>query len=167
MLLTTTSLIKPNALCLVKLGVPNELQCTEALSYTDWYAHSNATALTVNNITNTLNGIAWSTIGWGILDLPESKYEQIEKQFSSDEERVSAGVREWLLQDPLASWRKLINELYVMKDTKYNTLADSILHYAEELTGMYMIMIMIHTILHHMMHAMEIAQDRQCAYTCT
>ena len=30
--------------------------------------------------------------------------------------------------------------------------ADSILHYAEELTGMYMIMIMIHTTLHHMMH---------------
>ena len=30
--------------------------------------------------------------------------------------------------------------------------ADSILHYAEELTGMYMIMIMIHTTLHHIMH---------------
>jgi hypothetical protein len=63
---------------------------------------------------------------------------------------VRAGVREWLLRDPLASWRRIINQIY----WEYYEIerADSILHYAEELTGMYMIMIKIHTTLHHMMH---------------
>jgi hypothetical protein len=63
---------------------------------------------------------------------------------------VRAGVREWLLRDPLASWRRIIDQLYIIRDKAER--ADSILHYAEELTGMYMIMIMIHTTLHHMMH---------------
>ena len=58
-------------------------------------------------------------------------------------------MREWLLRDPLASWRRLIDMLY-----HYNKAerANSILHYAEELIGMYMIMIMIHITLHHIMH---------------
>ena len=58
-------------------------------------------------------------------------------------------MREWLLRDPLASWRRLINQIYIYDKVER---AGSILHYAEELTGMYMIMIMIHTTLHHMMH---------------
>ena len=58
-------------------------------------------------------------------------------------------MREWLLRDPLASWRRLIDQLYVWGEAERT---DSILHYTEELTGMYMTMIMIHTALHHMMH---------------
>ena len=58
-------------------------------------------------------------------------------------------MREWLLRDPLASWRRLIHQLY---DNYKAERADGILHYAEELTGMYMIMIMIHTTIHYMMH---------------
>ena len=81
--------------------------------------------------------------------LPNSKYSEITEQFSSDDDRVRAGVREWLLRDPLASWRRVIDMLYISGEAER---ADSILHYAEELTGMYMIMIMIHTTLHHMMH---------------
>ena len=100
--------------------------------------HFNATALTVNNITNTLTGLSWGRIGWDILRLPDSKFEEIDKQFSSDEERVEAAVREWLLRDPLASWRRLIDQLYFCGRLDQ---ADSILHYAEELTGMYMIII--------------------------
>ena len=88
------------------------------------------TALTVDNITNTLDGIRWGTIVQYILRLPDSKYNEITEQFCSDDDRVRAGVREWLLRDPLASWRRLIDHLY------------RILHYIEELTGMYMIMIM-------------------------
>ena len=71
------------------------------------------------------------------------------KQFSSDDDRTRGAVREWLLRDPLASWRRLIEHLYFRNEAER---ADNILHYAEELTGMYMIMIMIHTTLHHMMH---------------
>ena len=88
-------------------------------------------------------------IGEYILGLPYSKYKEIERQFSSNEERISVAVREWLLRDPLASWRRLIDQLY---DWDVEDRADSILHYTEELTGMYMRMIMIHTTLHHMMH---------------
>ena len=100
--------------------------------------HFNATALTVTNITNTLAGLDWWIICPNILDLPSSKCDEIEKQFSSDEERVEAAVREWLLRDPLASWRRLIDQLYVYGEFDR---ADSILHYAEELTGMYVIII--------------------------
>ena len=57
-------------------------------------------------------------------------------QFSSDDDRVRAGVREWLLRDPLASWRRIIDQLYIHNEAER---ADGILHYAEELTGMYMI----------------------------
>ena len=49
---------------------------------------------------------------------------------------MSAAVREWLLRDPLASWRRIIDQLY---NWNKGDQADSILHYAEELTGMYMI----------------------------
>ena len=94
----------------------------------------NATALTVTNITNTLAGLNWWTIGRNILRFPDSKCDEIEKQFSSYEERVEAAVREWLLRDPLASWRRLIHKLYWRHKSDR---ADSILHYAEELTGMY------------------------------
>ena len=107
--------------------------------------HFNATALTVNNITNTLAGVGagWRRICLGILGLPDSKFHEIEKQFSSDEERVEAAVREWLLRDPLASWRRLIDRLYWENEFDQ---ADSILHYAEELTGMYVIIkFMIHS----------------------
>ena len=41
-------------------------------------------------------------------------------------------MREWLLRDPLASWRRIIDKLY---GWGYVTLEDSIVHYAEELTG--------------------------------
>ena len=122
-----------------------------ALSYTDWCVHSNATALTVDNITSTLNGIDWRTIGERILHLSDSKYGEIIEQFSSADDRVRAAVREWLRRDPLASWRRLIDQLYFWTSSEAERI-DSILHYAEELTGMYMIMIMIHTTLHHMMH---------------
>ena len=99
--------------------------------------HFNATALTITNITNTL-GLDWWTIGFHILRLPDSKRDEIEKQFSSDEERVEAAVRKWLLRDFLASWRRLIDQLY--DDHKFDR-ADSILHYAEKLTGMYVIIV--------------------------
>ena len=48
-------------------------------------------------------------------------------------------MREWLLRDPLASWRRLVDQLYDEGFNEYQSEADSILHYAEELTGMYMI----------------------------
>ena len=95
----------------------------------------NAAALTVSNITSTLAG-GWSTsdIGKFTLHLPVSKCDEISSQCSTDEERTAALVREWLLRDPLASWRRIIDNLY---NWRYDTQGDSIVHYAEELTGKY------------------------------
>jgi hypothetical protein len=57
-------------------------------------------------------------------------------QCSTDEERTAALVREWLLRDPLATWRRIIHELLDYDvSTKEHSLGDSIVHYAEELTG--------------------------------
>ena len=103
----------------------------------------------MDNITTVLRGVDWGRVGRYILRLPNSKRDEITKQFSSDDDRVRTGVREWLLRDPIASWRRLIEQLYTYRKAER---ADSIVHYAEELTGMYMIMIMNHTTLHHMMH---------------
>ena len=103
----------------------------------------------MDNITTVLRGIDWWRVGRDILYLPDSKYNEITRQFSSNDDRVRAGVREWLLCDPIASWRRLVDRLYEWYESER---ADSIVHYAEELTGMYTIMIMIHTTLHHMMH---------------
>ena len=72
-----------------------------------------------------------------ILGLPGSKCDEIYSQYSTEEERARAVVREWLLRDPLASWRRIIDELYHCGETKYDILGDSILHYAEDLIGMY------------------------------
>ena len=97
--------------------------------------------LTVDNITNALAGIDWGKIDQDILRLPNSKYDEITKQYSSGDDRLRAGVREWLLRDPLASWRRVIDRLYLEDEGER---ADSVAHYAEELTG---ILIMIHTTL--------------------
>ena len=80
--------------------------------------------------------MGWGRIGRYILCLPDSKYDEITKQFSSDDDRTRTAVREWLLRDPLASWRRLIHQLYYWNEEAER--ADSILHYAEELTGMCM-----------------------------
>ena len=116
-----------------------------------------ATALTVDNITGALKGIGWGTIGQYIFHLPNSKHREIAQQFSSADDRVRVGAMEWLLRDPLASWRRLIHQLYAWDVAEQ---ADSILHYTEELTGMCMIKIMIYIALHHMI-CIENAQGRK------
>ena len=104
---------------------------------------STTTALTISNITTTLAGIDWRDIGELILDLPRSKCDEISSQCSTDEERVGALVREWMLRDPLASWRRICDQIYnaLYIDDVHVHVADRILHYAEELSGMYCIIV--------------------------
>lgn len=94
--------------------------------------HSNATALTVNNIIKALQGLHWRTLG-RILWVPYSKRNEISQENPTNEQRKEAVVRYWLLRDPLASWRRI---LYQLDWNGEHGQADTIRHYAEELTGM-------------------------------
>ena len=77
----------------------------------------------------------WGEGGLGrYLFVPESKREEIRQKFPDEMEQKKQLITYWINTDPLASWRRLIWALDLMKDT---TTADSIRSYAEPLTGMY------------------------------
>ena len=69
----------------------------------------------------------------GVLNIPGNKRDQMEQDYPNVEKRIQATVRFWLLTDPLASWRRIIQQLD--RWDKHDS-ADRIRHYSEELTGM-------------------------------
>ena len=88
--------------------------------------------LTVDNVRKALHGIHWSGVGV-MLYIPSSKLSEIEGEYHSDEEREVAVIRYWILRDPYASWRRIIDRL------EWNERLDHAIrihHYSEELTGM-------------------------------
>ena len=88
--------------------------------------------LTVDNVRKALHGINWHEVG-RMLWIPNSKLSEIEGEYRSDEEREVAVIRYWILRDPFASWRRIIERLeYKGKHDHAITLY----HYSEELTGM-------------------------------
>ena len=102
-----------------------------------------ATALTPDNVLKELKELNWMTLCNtsfpfddefpGILDLPGSEGERIERMYVSEEERKSAGVLWWVDHHPLASWRLLITQLDWQEK---HSLANRIHQYAEKVTGM-------------------------------
>ena len=68
-----------------------------------------------------------------MLLIPDSKLSEIEGEHPSDEEREVAVIRYWILRDPFASWRRIIERL--KRNWKHDH-ANRIYHYSEELTGM-------------------------------
>ena len=88
--------------------------------------------LTVDNVRKALHGIPWHKVGIWLL-IPDSKLSEIEGEYRSDEEREVAVIRYWILRDPFASWRKIIQQL---EDGRKHDHAIRIHHYSEELTGM-------------------------------
>ena len=102
-----------------------------------------ATALTPDNVINELKEVNWKTlcdtrfsVGGtfrGVLELPKSKVQRIEKMYVLEEERKSAGVLWWVDHHPLASWRLLITRLDAVRQ---HSLANRIHQYAEKVTGM-------------------------------
>ena len=68
-----------------------------------------------------------------MLYIPESKLSEIEGEYCSDEEREVAVIRYWILRDPFASWRRIIEQLEEWDEHDH---AIRIHHYSEELTGM-------------------------------
>ena len=66
------------------------------------------------------------------LFIPRSKREEIRQKFPDEMEQKKQLISYWINTDPLASWRRVILALDLMKQTK---MADSIRSYAEPLTG--------------------------------
>ena len=104
-----------------------------------------ATALTPDNVLNELNELNWKMLcdtskhgsstdtSRGVLDLPVSEGQRIERMYTSEEERKTAGVSWWVDHHPYAAYRLLITRL----DTyRIHSLANRIHQHAEKVTGM-------------------------------
>ena len=66
------------------------------------------------------------------LFIPQSKQDEIRRNFPDEMEQKRQAISYWINTDPLASWRRLITALDWMEETK---VADSIRSNAEPLTG--------------------------------
>ena len=75
-----------------------------------------------------------------VLGVPPSKLGELKAAHHSTDRQEAAVVRYWLLQDPLACWRRIIYQLdewaFYSGCGHYSDIADRICHYAVELTGM-------------------------------
>ena len=69
-----------------------------------------------------------------VLHIPINKRAELNQEYPNVEQRIEATVRFWLLTDPLASWRRIIERL---DNWGRHVSADQIRHYAEELIGMF------------------------------
>ena len=75
----------------------------------------------------------WEGLGLGYwLSIPQSKMTEIKQNFPNTIDQKKQFIYYWMKNDPLATWRRLINALYGIRETK---LADSIRSNAEPLTG--------------------------------
>ena len=66
------------------------------------------------------------------LALPDSKRDEIKRQFSSVPQQVKAYINYFMEHDPEASWREVIITLDWMREKE---AADAIRHLAEPVTG--------------------------------
>ena len=106
---------------------------------------SNATALTVYNVVQELRGVdlfeIYGIFDRTILDIPAAQLAELQSAHHSTDEQEAVVVRYWLLRDPLASWRRIIDQLDNWAGYHgyghYSDIADRIRHYAEELSGMF------------------------------
>ena len=92
--------------------------------------YPSSTALTVDNVVGELKNVTWDML-CEVLTLPSS---QQDKEYATENQRRNAAVHCWLLNDPYASWRRLITQLDLKEET--HEVADQIRPYAEELSGM-------------------------------
>ena len=93
----------------------------------------NATALTVNNVFQVVEEVEWRRLCGSILLVPSSRRREIENECSTDKDRKISSIKWWIMNDPLASWRRLTDQLY---EENEDAIADKIRHYCEDVTGM-------------------------------
>ena len=79
-----------------------------------------------------LHGIHWHEVG-EMLSIPSSKRSEVAGEYCGDEEHEVAVIRYWILRDPFASWRRIIERLEIHRRHDH---AITLHHYSEELTGM-------------------------------
>ena len=73
--------------------------------------HTEST-LTVDNLTNLLEGMVHFGSVAILLDIPYSKYDTIIRQYNSDSQRKEAMWKYWLTHHPCPSWRIVADALY-------------------------------------------------------
>ena len=92
--------------------------------------------LTPSNVMRALRELEeemWWERGFGEeLRIPRSQRTEIRQNFTNTIDQKKQCIYYWMKKDPLATWRRLINTLYEIGETK---LADSIRSNAEPLTG--------------------------------
>jgi len=91
--------------------------------------------LTVDNVVEAVDRVktSWQRLGrW--LYIPHSNLVEFESKHSSIEGRLKSTIHLWLLTDPYASWRRIIQALDGIKEHK---LAGSLCHLAEPIVGMF------------------------------
>ena len=73
-----------------------------------------------------------------MLDIPASKSAELKASFLNDDQRKGGAIQLWITTDPLASWRRLVRNLYVHGYYHAQLLAigDKIRLYCEEKIGM-------------------------------
>ena len=88
----------------------------------------------MENILTAVQGVAWKSLGEWLFSRNKGYLNEIERQYSSDDERLHALIDHWLQGegDEEPSWRALIYNLDWAEESR---IADTIQHFAEPVSG--------------------------------
>ena len=91
--------------------------------------------LTVDNVVEAVDRVkeSWWHLGQRLY-IPSSHLIEFESKHSSIEGRLRSSIHLWLLTDPYASWRRIIQALHGIREHK---MAGDLHHLAEPIVGMF------------------------------
>ena len=93
-------------------------------------------AFTTSNVQKAVERVWGGGLGF-YLCVPDSKRDEIQRQFSRLPQQKQALIKYWKDRNPRASWRSLIVTLDSVDTMKEKRVADDIRHLAEPLSGVY------------------------------